>query len=69
MAAAHQHVYVIDDSADYRFLIGQVFKRFMAQFQVHLYHSGTAFLLAAGVDSLLVKPTNYESLNDIVMQI
>lgn len=37
-----QIVYIVDDNADYRFLVGQVFNRFLKEYTVHFFESGTA---------------------------
>ncbi len=42
MGAVRKLIYIVDDSADYRFLVGQVFKRFLTQYTVHFFESGTA---------------------------
>ncbi|HEY0109908.1 MAG TPA: response regulator [Fibrella sp.] len=42
MSAPQRVVYIVDDSADYRFLVGQVFKRFLTQYCVRFFESGVA---------------------------
>lgn len=37
-------VYVVDDEADYRFLVQQVFTRFLPQYSVSLFNGGDALL-------------------------
>ena len=50
MSVSQQLVYVVDDSADYRFLVGQVFKRFLKQYRVQYYESGTALCAQLGTE-------------------
>jgi CheY-like chemotaxis protein len=35
-------IYIVDDSADYRFFVSQVFKRYLTEYRVEYFESGTA---------------------------
>jgi CheY-like chemotaxis protein len=43
-------IYIVDDSADYRFFVSQVFKRFLTQYRVQYFESGTALCAHLGVE-------------------
>lgn len=45
-------VYIVDDSADYRFFVSQVFKRFLTQYRVQYFESGTALCAHLGIEPL-----------------
>lgn len=44
MSPPQQLVFIVDDSADYRLLVSQVFKRHLTQYTTRFFTSGTALL-------------------------
>jgi CheY-like chemotaxis protein len=44
MIPPQQLVFIVDDSADYRLLVSQVFKRYLTQYKTRFFTSGTALL-------------------------
>lgn len=42
--ASPLRVYVVDDTADYRLLIGEIFKRYFPNYSLYLFANGQAFL-------------------------
>lgn len=44
MTQAGRTVYIVDDGADYRFLVEQAFTRFLPQYDVRLFSGGDALL-------------------------
>ena len=54
MRVSQPLIYCVDDSADFRFLVGQVFKRFLAQYIVEFFESGTALYERLGIGSVAV---------------
>ena len=41
MGSVKQLIYVVDDNADYRLLVSQVFRRFLTQYDAQFFKSGT----------------------------
>jgi CheY-like chemotaxis protein len=50
MSESQPLVYIVDDSADYRFLVGQIFKRFLTQYNVQYFESGLALCAHLGTE-------------------
>lgn len=45
-------IYVVDDAAEYRMLLGQVFARYLPQYDVHFFDSGDALCESAAAGNL-----------------
>jgi CheY-like chemotaxis protein len=42
--SAINQVYLVDDTADYRFLVESIFNRYLQTYSLHLFENGQAFL-------------------------
>ena len=45
-------IYIIDDSADYRFMVSHIFKRLLPQYRVHYFESGRALCAHLGTEPI-----------------
>ncbi|GAB4044908.1 response regulator [Spirosoma litoris] len=58
-------MYVVDDAADYRFLVQEVFKRFLPQYPLRLFADGFELIQSIEIANES-PPTNQEKSNPII---